>query len=133
MTSSFVSWYNFFNFISDFLAVSDGSSCSACGFPLARLAVPGVPCEPGAADGGGDCFGQGGGDRVDRVSLGGKLVVVIEAVFFTILFSGLVSLNGTGFSPCSEPDAAATLCDAMVVLFAHGYFPTLCCAVWTQQ
>ena len=64
---------------------------------------------------------------------GGKLGVVIEAVFFTILFSGLVSLNGTGFSPCSEPDAAATLCDAMVVLFAHGYFPTLCCAVWAQQ
>ena len=60
-------------------------------------------------------------------------MVVIEAVFFTILFSGLVSLNGTGFSPCSEPDAAATLCDAMVVLFAHGYFPTLCCAVWAQQ
>ena len=60
-------------------------------------------------------------------------MVVIEAVFLTILFSGLVSLNGTGFSPCSEPDAAATLCDAMVVLFAHGYFPTLCCAVWAQQ
>ena len=60
-------------------------------------------------------------------------MVVIEAVFLTILFSGLVSLNGTGFSPCSEPDAAATLCDAMVVLFAHGYFLTLCCAVWAQQ
>ena len=74
-------------------------------------AVHGVPCEPGAADGGGDCVGQGGGDRVDHVSQGGKLVVVIEAVFLTILFSGLVSLNGTGFSPCSEPGAAATLCD----------------------
>ena len=61
-------------------------------------------------------------------------MVVIEAVFLTILFSGLDSLNGTGFSPCSEPGrAAATLCDAMVVLIAHGYFPTLCCAVWAQQ
>ena len=87
----------------------DGSRFSAYIFHLARLAVPGVPCGPGAADGGGDCFGQGGGDRVDRVSRGGKLVVVIEAVFLTILFSGLVSLNGTGFSPCSEPGAAATL------------------------
>ena len=61
-------------------------------------------------------------------------MVVIEAVFLTILFSGLDSLNGTGFSPCSEPGrAAATLCDAMVVLIAHRYFPTLCCAVWAQQ
>ena len=52
---------------------------------MARLAVPGVPCEAGAADGGGDCVGQGGGDRVDRVSReGGKLVVVIKAVFLTI-------------------------------------------------
>ena len=73
MTSSFVSWYNFFNFISDFLAVSDGSRFSAYIFHLARLAVPGVPCGPGAADGGGDCFGQGGGDRVDRVSRGVSL------------------------------------------------------------
>ena len=38
-------------------------------------------------------------------------MVVIKTVFLTILFSGLVSLNGTGFSPCSEPGAAATLCD----------------------
>ena len=61
-------------------------------------------------------------------------MVVIEAVFLTILFSGLDSLNGTGFSPCSEPGrAAATLCDAMVGLIAHRYFPTLCCAVWAQQ
>ena len=38
-------------------------------------AVHGVPCEPGAADGGGNRVSQGGGDHVDRVSRGGKLVV----------------------------------------------------------
>ena len=60
-------------------------------------------------------------------------MVVIEAVFFTILFSGLVSLNGTGFSPCSEPDAAATLCDggaARSWIFSNSL---LRCAVWAQQ
>ena len=65
------------------LAVNNGSSFSACSFPLTGLAVPGVPCEQGAADRGGDRVGQGGGDHVDRVSRC-KLVVVIKAVFFTI-------------------------------------------------
>ena len=73
--------------------------------PLASL-VPGVPCEAGAADGGGDRVGHGGGDRVSRV---GKLVVVVKAVFLTIFISGLVSLHGTGFSPCLGPGSAAAL------------------------
>jgi len=45
---------------SDVLPASNDSS-----FPLARIAVPGVPCEPGATD--------GGGDRVDRASRFGLL------------------------------------------------------------
>ena len=64
-----------------------------------------VSCEAGTADGGEDRVGHGGGDRVSRV---GKLVVVVKAV---ILISGLVSLHGTGFSPCLGPGSAAALCD----------------------
>ena len=49
----------------------NGLDFSACGFPLVRLAAPGVPIRPGAAGGGGDCVGQGGGDHGDRGSRGG--------------------------------------------------------------
>ena len=38
-------------------------------------------------------------------------MVVVKAVFLTILISGLVSLHGTGFSPCLGPGSAAALCD----------------------
>ena len=62
-------------------------------------------------------------------------MVVIEAVFLTILFSGLVSLNGTGFSPCSEPGAAATLCDGGVArswIFSNSLLRCLGLAVTTS-
>ena len=38
-------------------------------------------------------------------------MVVVKAVILTILISGLVSLHGTGFSPCLGPGSAAALCD----------------------
>ena len=38
-------------------------------------------------------------------------MVVVKAVNPTILISGLVSLHGTGFSPCLGPGSAAALCD----------------------
>ena len=61
--------------------------------PLASL-VPGVPCEAGAADGGEDRVGHGGGDRVSRV---GKLMVVVKAVILTILIL-LSLLNDTSLA-----------------------------------
>merc|ERR1719153_442018 len=39
------------------------------------------------------------------------LARVVEIMLIVFLGGGLVSLNGTGFSSCSEPGAAATLCD----------------------
>ena len=38
-------------------------------------------------------------------------MVVVKAVILTILISGLVSLHGTGFSPCLGPGSAGALFD----------------------
>ena len=84
------------------------------------------------------CHAQG--SRVaHNNSLG--LLVVIKAVFLTILLLGLVSLNGTGCSPCSGPGAAVTLsdggssrsellCSLALISAAASWFTACCAARW---